>query len=415
MPTYVDTSRGTPVYTTVPRRRRLSRKPRRVVEEDGAFALPGRMVFDPDTMAIRPVAKPRVRAAPRVGGDAADRRTTDPIHRRIVAETTAAARNRVRTRVEPPQKSSGGLFGSVVDAFQDGVDRAVEHAVKPAGRIARRTVKAAGDMPLVALGSGASPRKAAPKLPTAAGELSGVSSVRRIRKGKGTLADWLVVGGIAAGPVARSASLSLRSSPKFGILSNDAIGNVRRRGYSGVALKRHIDLEPDKMIDARTGARPLPRRGQVEPGGVYRVRRPESDDYYSDWHTDEMLGNRIPWLVDDANNQVFVGEPGMEHANIYEALAERGVLRESGSLGQGYLYSPRWGAGERYPSSLVAGTKSSSAGANDALRRWLQYLTRNLDIVDDDVELSGGQFWGDDINHVSPNEEDILRALGISP
>lgn len=231
----------------------------------------------------------------------------------------------------------------------------------------------------------------------AVGEYSGIQSARRIRNGEGSWADYLAVAAVAAPSFLRPAVAGARAGRTVGIVSPGMAKSISAKRYGGVKIKpskkigqmeqERIRVNPENPMRPTHGSRPLPKDpAQLKRGGVYRVPSPE-EDYQ------EYMGNRLHWLVDTENDQVFIGQPGQIHADIYTALAERGIMRDRGRLGQGFLSdnSDEWGyagshGGDEWPADLVA----TSAGPTPALNHWLALLTRNLDIYDDDIDLGMG-------------------------
>lgn len=327
--------------------------------------------------------------------DREDRRAQTPTHRKAVTR-------------RPAPKKEPSLLGRATRAVAD---------------VAERSWEAVSEAPvdLRSLTTGGRVRRG-PKVKDVAhqlGELSGVNSVRRIRAGEGGAGDWLTVGSMAAGPVGRGAVLAARAPRQLGIVSPDMAKTIANAGYTGVKVKKPTpDMRPRTRINElgfrpMAGAQTLPRGGEqsLKRGGIYRVPAERTGD-------NEYMGNRMHWLVDADNDMVFIGEPGQIHADIYEMLAERGILRQPGSLGQGFLSASRTGseAAERGTrtrdySVLVGGSRRTPAS-----NRWLQYLTRNLDIADEDIDLGMDRVGAGVFPHMSGvSSAWIEKYIGSSP
>lgn len=284
-----------------------------------------------------------------------------------------AAAIQAKRVVEKEQEKGGNFFARALDKLGD-VDIPIPHlSVRVGGgnqfggHTARQAVK--------------SPK--GKHLAQAVGEQTGLLPAYRIRQGKGHWSDYLALGLMAAPGVGKIASQAARQGSKTGIISPGMVNSVSNAGYLGVKVNKKLpDANTGRLGGAMTGARSLPARGPLKRGAIYRVPEPQTP-YGDDW-----LGNRIHWLVDPDNDQVFIGQPSQTHGEIYDALAERGHLRARGDLGQGFLSAPESGMwselmedGGRAHGTLVAGGRTSAA------KRWLQLLTRNLDINDSDLDF----------------------------
>lgn len=249
----------------------------------------------------------------------------------------------------------------------------------PVGNFLKGAASAFGDLPLVAFGSGKTGKQVAPKLPQAAGEMSGFSSLRRIRNKEAGLSDYAVLAGLMAGPVGRSASMALRTTPKFAITPEMSRRMLDRVEFNVKAkepgLQELIDMYnvPKHMVG-------------VPPGKFGKIpRRVQSGDVGFD--------ERIPFLTNKRDGSVIVGDIGDVHGGLWtpEAktkyfqgmsmkIAPDAARQHPGLIMTDLGFGPRWGKGyPEDPSGLLA---------------LLQHAFRNFD--DADImfpERTLGQRW----------------------
>lgn len=169
----------------------------------------------------------------------------------------------------------------------------------------------------------------------AAGEYTGVQSVRRIRKGEGSLGDYLTVGAMMlpmAGGITRASVRSARA-PAFGVISPATQMDIVQAGGAKIVAPRETRLDLRELYDRLPETpppSPLPRRGGINP------------EYhgYSSFLDAEGIPTRMPWIIDRRSGTPHVLPPGYEHAawSGYDEIPKE--LQRGGRLKQGWLYTP---------------------------------------------------------------------------